>query len=93
MGLSPRPQGSAPGDRRPVLIAQSSPFNESPIRTVVIVAITSNLRLPAAPRNVLCRPRDTGPARDSVVNVSQMLTVDESFLMEHFRALPERILA
>jgi mRNA interferase MazF len=62
----PRPLGSGPGYRRPVLVIQSNPFNESCIRTVVVVAITSNTRLGSAPGNVLCQARDTGLPRDSV---------------------------
>ena len=89
----PRPSGSGPGYRRPVLVIQSNEFNESRIRTVVVVAITSNLRLALAPGNVLCRAREMGLPKDSVANVSQLLTVDKSFLTERVKTIPERILA
>jgi mRNA interferase MazF len=89
----PKPSGSGPGYRRPVLVIQANEFNESRIRTVVVVAITSNLRLASAPGNVRCKARDTGLLRDSVANVSQLLTVDKSFLTERVKMLAERIMA
>lgn len=76
------PAGSAPGYRRPVLVLQTNEFNESAIRTVVVVAITSNLALAAAPGNVRCSRRDTGLAKSSVINASQVATVDKSALIE-----------
>ena len=81
------PAGSGPGYRRPVLVVQSDEFNASHIRTTVVVALTSNLRLAEAPGNVLCRRRQTGLLRDSVINVSQILTVDKSFLTDRIRVL------
>ena len=74
------PDGSGPGYRRPALIVQSNDFNESKIQTVVVVTLTSNLKLAAAPGNILCRKKRTGLRRDSVINVSQILTVDKRFL-------------
>ena len=76
-----RPFGLAPGYRRPVMVLQTNEFNESPIQTVIVVAITSNLELAAAPGNVLCRRRDTGLSKNSVVNVSQVATVDKRALL------------
>jgi len=87
------PAGAGPGYRRPVIIVQANEFNESGIRTVVVVVITSNLRRAAAPGNVLCRPRDTGLRRESVANVSQLLTVDKRLLTERVGSLPSRVLA
>ena len=84
----PDPKGSGPGYRRPVLVVQVDEFNESRIQTVIVAAITSNLRLAAAPGNVLCRRRDSGLRKDSVVNVSQLLTLDKSFLSAHIKPLP-----
>lgn len=82
-----RPFGSAPGYRRPVLILQIDEFNESPIRTAVVVAITSNARLAAAPGNVLCSRRDTRLSKSSVVNVSQVATIDKGALLERVGVL------
>lgn len=84
----PDPVGSEPGYRRPVLIIQDDTFTQSRIRTVIVVIITSNIELANAPGNVLL-PRDaTGLPRDSVANVSQILTVDKAFLTEHIGSLP-----
>ncbi len=88
-----RPMGSEPGYRRPVVILQTNEFNESPIRTVVVVAITSNLSLAPAPGNVRCGKRQTGLAKPSVVNVSQVATIDKSQLLKRIGALPGRLLA
>lgn len=74
--------GSMPGYRRPVLIAQADSFNRSRIQTVIAVVLTSNQRLAAAPGNVLLTAEDSGLAKDSVVNVSQVITVDRSMLTE-----------
>ena len=88
----PDPKGSGPGYRRPVLVVQVDEFNESRIQTVIVAAITSNLRLAAAPGNVLCRRRDSGLRKDSVVNVSQLLTLDKSFLSARIKALPASVM-
>jgi len=76
----PEPAGSGPGYRRPVVVVQSDEFNRSRIQTVVVVAITSNMRLAAAPGNVEISRRGTGLLRESVVNVSQLLTLDKRIL-------------
>ncbi len=88
----PRPTGSAPGYRRPVLVIQANEFNDSRIQTVVVAAITSSVRLAAAPGNVLCGRRDTGLSRTSLVNVSQVLTVDKRLLTQRVGVLPSRLL-
>ena len=84
----PDPAGSAPGYRRPVVVVQSDEFNRSRIQTVVVAAITSNLRLSAAPGNVAIGRRGTGLPRESVVNVSQLLTLDRRILMDRAGRLP-----
>ena len=78
----PGPTGSRPGYRRPVLVVQSNDFDRSRIQTVVVVAITSNMRLAAAPGNVAIGRRGTGLPRESVVNVSQTLTLDKRRLTD-----------
>ena len=82
------PEGSGPGYRRPVPVIQSNDFNESRIRTVIVAAITSNLALARASGNVLCRKKQTRLSKDSVVNVSQVLTIDKGFLTERISSLP-----
>jgi mRNA interferase MazF len=76
------PVGSSPGFRRPVAVVQGDAFNASRIATVVVVPLTSNVRLAAAPGNVLLRATRTGLPEDSVANVSQIVTVDRSLLTE-----------
>lgn len=89
----PGPRGSGPGKRRPVLIVQSDAFNDSRIRTVIAAVITSNLELAAAPGNLLLRRRDSKLGKDSVVNVSQIITVDRSFLTERVSSISKRLTA
>ena len=76
------PTGSEPGHRRPVLVVSSDRFNQSRISTVLAVAITSNLRLSDAPGNVELAAEESGLDRDSVVNVSQIVTLDKSALSD-----------
>jgi mRNA interferase MazF len=87
----PEPAGSEPGYRRPVLIVQDDVFTQSRISTVIVVAITSNTQLAEAPGNVLLSQGVTGLARDSVVNISQILTVGKTFLIERIGSLPDRL--
>jgi mRNA interferase MazF len=88
----PPPTKSGPGYRRPVLVMQSNHFNASAINTVVVVSITSNRRLADAPGNVLCRKRQTKLSKDSVVNVSQVATLDKSLLTERISNLPSPLI-
>ncbi len=81
------PRGSEPGYRRPVVIVQSNEFSESRIQTVIAAAVTSNIDLARAPGNVLLKKGRTGLVRDSVVNVSQLVTVNKSFLTERIGRL------
>ena len=83
------PRGSKPGFRRPVVIIQSDALNRSRIATVVCVAITSNLRWASAPGNVPLSARVTGLPKESVVNVSQIVTLDRSELTERVGKLPK----
>ncbi|HWZ44953.1 MAG TPA: type II toxin-antitoxin system PemK/MazF family toxin [Candidatus Saccharimonadales bacterium] len=89
----PDPRRSEPGFRRPVLVVQANSFNRSRIQTVVVAVISSNLRLAEAPGNLLLPAQATGLPRDSVVNVSQLLTLDRAFLTEHAGTLPGRLQA
>jgi len=87
----PEPTGSEPGYRRPVLIVQDNAFNQSLIQTVIVVVITSNLDLAQAPGNVILPRKATGLPRDSVVNVSQVVTIDKAFLSERVGSLSDDI--
>lgn len=74
--------GSEPAGRRPAIVVQADHFNRSAINTVVVAAITSNLRLGEMPGNVRLRRGEGGLAQPSVVNVSQLRTVDRSRLAD-----------
>ena len=87
------PRGSGPGLRRPVVVVQSDAFNQSRIQTVIVAAVTSNLRLASAPGNLLLPRRQSCLPKDSVVNVSQILTLDRRFLTERVGRLPAKYLS
>jgi len=89
----PKPRGSEPGYRRPVLIVQADAFNRSRLRTVVALTLTTNMRLLDAPGNVLIRASESGLPKDSVANVSQVVTLDRSILEERAGKLGGRLLA
>lgn len=84
----PMPRGSEPGYRRPVLIIQTDHFNRSNISTIVVVSITSNLNLGQVPGNVTLPRKETGLSKDSVANVSQVLTFDKTFFVDCIGTLP-----
>lgn len=74
------PRGSAPGFRRPFVIVQNDVFNQSRIQTAILCAITSNLGRAKAPGNVRLNKGEANLPRASVVNISQVITVDRSVL-------------
>ena len=87
------PRGSAPALPRPVLVISADPYNRSNIRTVTVAVLTSNTQLAALPGNVAV-PANLGDLEaDSVVNVTQIATVDRSALQERIGALPDWLLA
>ena len=88
----PDPIASEPGFRRPLLIIQSNTFNRSRIRTIIAVVLTSNLRLAEAPGNVLIPASEAGLLKDSVANISQVITVDRAFLTEKCGKLPSSLM-
>jgi mRNA interferase MazF len=84
----PEPYGSEPGFDRPVVIIQSERFNRSRISTIIVAAITRNLRLGNAPGNVHLPRRTSGLEHDSVVNVSQLATLDRRRLSRLIGQVP-----
>ena len=82
------PRGSAPALRRPVGVVQSDRYNESRLRTVIVVALTSNARLVSMPGNVSVAAALSGLPEDSVVNVTQVATIDRDDVVERVGALP-----
>ena len=82
------PRGSEPGYRHPHVIIQNNVFNASKINTVVVCALTSNLKWAKSPGNFLLKKGEGNVPKDSVVNISQIATVDKSFLKEKIGTLP-----
>ena len=83
------PRGSKPGFRRPVLVVQGDALNRSRIATAVCVALTSNVKWASAPGNVLLSESATGLPKESVANVSQIVTLDKSELTARAGKLPK----
>ncbi|MCX7783870.1 MAG: type II toxin-antitoxin system PemK/MazF family toxin [Meiothermus sp.] len=88
----PAPRGSESGYTRPALVVQSDLYTRSALRTVVVVLLTSNLALAAAPGNVFVQAGSSGLQRDSVVNVTQILTLDKRFFIERIGAVDAQTL-
>ena len=88
----PQPVASEPGFRRPVIVVQANSFNRSRIKTVMVVVVTSNLRLAEAPGNVSLPANSTGLPKDSVANVSQVITIDKTFLVEQCGRIPSHLI-
>ena len=81
------PKGSEPGYRHPHVVIQNNIFNLSRINTIVVCALTSNLKRAAAPGNVLLKKGEGNLPKDSVVNISQVITVNKSDLTEKIGSL------
>lgn len=73
-------EGSRPAKRRPVIVVQANPYNASRLATVLVAVITSNTKLAAAPGNVFLPASATGLPRDSVVNVTALITLNKDEL-------------
>jgi mRNA interferase MazF len=78
----PRPRGSEPAGRRPALVIQADAFNLSRLRTVVVAAITSNLGLEGMPGNVRLSKGEGGIPKASLVNVTQLHSIDREYIDE-----------
>ena len=84
--------GSKPAKRRPVLVIQSGPFNASRLATIVAAVITSNTRLATMPGNVFIPAAATGLPRDSVVNITALVTLDRTDLGAQAGQLPDSLM-
>ena len=82
-----KPSGSAPGYRHPHVVVQNNLFNRSRINTVAVCALTSNLKRAKAPGNVLLSKGEANLPKRSVVNISQIITVDKTYLIEKIGTL------
>lgn len=85
----PDPIGSGPGFRRPIVIVQRDALNATRLATVVVVPLTSNVRWAAAPGNVLLTREETGLPKDSVANVSQIVSIDRGILSDRVGRVPK----
>ncbi len=85
------PKGSEPGYKHPCVIIQNNVFNKSRINTVVVCVITSNLKRAEAPGNVFLKKGEGNLPKDSVVNISQIITVDKTFLIEKIGSLSQPV--
>ena len=86
----PDPTGSGPGYRRPVAVVQGDALNRSQVATVVCVPLTSNLKWAAAPGNSMLPAKATGLPKDSVANVSQLVSLDRSALTERVGSISRK---
>jgi mRNA interferase MazF len=84
------PRGSSPGFERPVLIIQADDFNQTRINTLIVAMVTTNLRLAKMPGNIAISKRASGLEEESVVNISQIFTLDRQDLLEQVGMLSER---
>ncbi|MDX6539500.1 MAG: mRNA interferase MazF [Gaiellales bacterium] len=87
------PKGSAPALRRPVLVISADQYNRSDLRTVTVAVLTSNIQLAALPGNVAVRADIAALDADSVVNVTQIATIDRGDLEDRISALPDWLMA
>ena len=86
------PQQSEPGHRRPVLVVQEDHFNQSNLATVIVLSLTSNLRYQQFPGNVFLPRAQSGLEKDSVINITQLTTIDKSWLETHVTDLPASVM-
>jgi mRNA interferase MazF len=86
------PLGGEPGYRRPVLIVQDDSFNESKIKTIVVLPLTTNLRLSEAPGNVLIKKKEGKLAEDSVIIVAQFYALDRQRFIEKISKVNKKIM-
>ena len=84
------PVGSGPGYIRPLVVIQSNDFNKSRINTIIAVVLTTNLKLSDSPGNVVLSKKMTGLPKDSVTDISQIITVDRYYLFDRVGILPAR---
>jgi len=84
------PEGSEPGYKHPHVIVQNNLFNRSQIKTVLVCPLTTNLKRASAPGNVLLDKKESNLSKQSVVNVSQVFTVDKAQLDEYVGTLSSR---
>jgi len=88
----PEPKGLEPEYKRPLVVIQSNEFNKSRINTIVAAVITTNIRLAQAPGNIMLTVKQSNLPKKSVINVSQVITIDKTFLNEKAGTLSNKIM-
>ncbi len=88
----PEPVGSEPGYKRPLVIIQSNEFNNSNINTIIAAVITTNIQLAAAPGNILLPAKKSKLPKKSVINISQLITINKSFLTVKVHTLSSKVM-
>jgi mRNA interferase MazF len=86
------PRGAEPGYLRPVLIVQDDHFNRSNLATIIVLAMTSNQKYADVPGNVFLPKEQTGLARDSVANTTQLAAIDKVWLTDYIARLPRHLM-
>jgi mRNA interferase MazF len=86
------PTGSRPGKRRPVLVIQANAYNASKLTTTLVAVITSNTALAAMPGNVFLPAVASGLPKDSVLNVTALVTIDKADLDPPVGRLPAALM-
>jgi mRNA interferase MazF len=87
------PRGSEPGFRRPVLVVQQDAYNETRLATVIVLSLTSDMRYGELPGNVLLTEAQSGLDKASIVNVTQVTTIDRSWLESRAGKLRKSLMA
>ena len=77
------PMGSEPGFKRPVLVIQSDTFSDSKLATVIVLSLTSNVKIKGMPGCILLAASETGLPKDSLANATQIKTIDKARIEEH----------
>ncbi len=86
----PEPIGSSPGYRRPVVIIQFDGFNKTNLNTSIVAKLTTNLELAKMRGNVLLKKHQSGLPKDSVINITQVFTLDKILLLEYVETLSDK---
>jgi mRNA interferase MazF len=88
----PEPVGAGPGYRRPVLIVSDDDYNQTTIQTVIVLSLTSNLKYARLANNIYLSKDETGLSTDSVINITQLGTIDRTLLEQRISNVSEATL-
>ena len=86
------PMGSEPGYERPVLVVQDNHYNDSTISTVIVLGLTSQVKYAKLPGNILLSKKESGLKKESVINITQLTTIDKDCLTKRVNAVPQLVM-